>query len=81
MSEIMFLSEQIESISRELMNRVSNIIEDQLRMVCEEHGVPPERIILQCYPEGTYSIAVVVSKFKIENEFFTRPEKESICSE
>ena len=70
MSEITLI---VEQISRDLMNRISNIIENELKMVCKEHGVPPEKIILQCYPEGTYSIAVIVSQFKINNEFTYQP--------
>lgn len=78
MSEIDFLAEQIEKKSKELMNKISTIIEDELREVCEKHGVPAEKVILQCYPEGTYSIAIIVSKFKISHEF-TNSIKESSC--
>lgn len=76
MSEIEFLANKIQEKSNELMNKISSIIEMELRKVCEDFGIPPEKVILQCYPEGIYSIGVIVSKFKIENEF-TWENKES----
>lgn len=73
MSEIEFLSEQIEKISKQMINDISNIIENKLKEVCETYKLSPEKVILQCYPEGTYSVAIVVSQFKIDHEFTYKP--------
>jgi|GEM_PF-6047677 len=63
------ISEKIHKISQEIMTKHANIIELELRLICNNYDIPPDKIILQCHPGDLYKISIVLSEFKITNKF------------
>lgn len=63
------LSEKIDNISRDLAQKHAQILESELKSVCELYEIPTNRIHVNLFPDGVYRVSIVLSEFQIKNTF------------
>ena len=63
-----------EEIYKNSTKEIINIIDNELKQVCEKYHIPPENLILQSYPNNQYVIAIKISGFSIEMKYSINEE-------
>lgn len=62
-------SSKINDISYNLAKKHAEILEQELKAVCELYEIPPHKIHINLFPDGVHRISIVLSEFQITNTF------------
>lgn len=63
------ISNQINEIAIKMANEQSEIIENELKIICNQYNIPANKLKMEIHPDGVYKISIVLSEFQITNTF------------